>query len=169
MRHDALHGRTCFTLALVAATVAACTSARTPATPATSATPAPGTPAAGAAAARAAARASAGQPDSVRERIYFEFQVEQPAIELPGSARPRYPAELRASSLEGEVEAQYVVDTTGRVIRGSFKVLRSTHDLFTAAVRDALDSMRFSPGRVGGRKVKQLVQQPFHFQLTRDP
>ena len=103
----------------------------------------------------------------MRERVYFEFQVEQPVRAVPGGVRPRYPDNLRASALEGEVQAQFVVDTAGRVVPGSLKVLRSTHDLFTAAVRVAVDSMTFTPARIGGQKVKQLVQQPFQFQLAR--
>jgi protein TonB len=48
-----------------------------------------------------------------------------------------------------------------------FKVLKSSHDLFTNAVKQALTGMRFYPAEIGGRKVKQLVQQPFNFTLTR--
>ena len=49
----------------------------------------------------------------------------------------------------------------------TFEVIRSDHDAFTTAVRNALPSMRFFPAEVGGRKVKQLVQQPFTFSLTK--
>ena len=35
------------------------------------------------------------------------------------------------------------------------------------AVKNALPSMRFYPAEVGGRKVKQLVQQPFTFSLQK--
>ena len=63
--------------------------------------------------------------------------------------------------------AQFVVDTSGRVESGSFKVLKSSHELFTQAVRQALPNMKFLPAEVGGRKVKQLVQQPFQFALTK--
>ena len=43
----------------------------------------------------------------------------------------------------------------------TFKVLKSDNDLFSNAVKNALQRMRFLPAEVGGRKVKQLVQQPF--------
>ena len=56
---------------------------------------------------------------------------------------------------------------TGRVEVATFKVITSTHDLFAASVRRALPAMRFLPAEVGGRKVKQLVQQPFVFNLTK--
>ena len=63
--------------------------------------------------------------------------------------------------------AQFVVDTTGRVEMSTFKVLRTTHDLFAAAVRQALPTMRFIAAEVGGRKVKQLVQQPYVFNIAK--
>jgi protein TonB len=65
--------------------------------------------------------------------------------------------------VEGEVLAQFVVDTTGHYEEGSFKVLKSSHELFTQAVRDALPQLRFNPAEAGGAKVRQLVQQPFTF------
>jgi hypothetical protein len=45
-------------------------------------------------------------------------------------------------------------------------VLRSSHALFGDAVRSALPDMRFTPAEVNGRKVKQLVQQPFAFAIA---
>ena len=66
-----------------------------------------------------------------------------------------------------EVLAQFVVDTTGRADMSQFKVLKSTHDLFTNAVRSSLPQMKFYPAEVGGKKVKQLVQMPFQFSLTK--
>ena len=101
------------------------------------------------------------------DQPYFEFQVEKPVVGAPGSAQPRYPEILKSASVEGEVMAQFVVDTSGRAEPGSFKVLKSSHELFTAAVREALPRMRFLPAEVGGRKVKQLVQQPFQFALSK--
>ena len=101
------------------------------------------------------------------DQAYFDFQVEKPVAQIPGSGAPRYPDILRSASVEGEVLAQFVVDTLGRVEISTFKVIRKSHDLFEASVRAALPNMRFMPAEVGGRKVKQLVQQPFVFALQR--
>ena len=49
----------------------------------------------------------------------------------------------------------------------SFKVIKSSHDLFTNSVRQVLPQMRFHAAEVGGRKVRQLVQMPFQFSLAR--
>lgn len=102
-----------------------------------------------------------------QDQTYFDFQVEKPVATAPGSASPRYPDILRSAGVAGEVLAQFVVDTMGRVEIPSFKVLRKSHDLFEAAVKSALPNMRFLPAEVGGRKVKQLVQQPFVFALQK--
>ena len=101
------------------------------------------------------------------DQPYFEFQVEKPVVPAPGSVSPRYPDMLRQAGVEGEVLAQFVVDTTGRAEAGSLKILKQSHDLFVQSVRNALPQMRFIPAEVGGRKVKQLVQQPFTFSITR--
>jgi len=101
------------------------------------------------------------------DQTYFEFQVEKQVSVAPGSNPPRYPDMLRSANVEGEVLVQFVVDTTGRVDMSQFKVLKSSHDLFTNAVKNALTQMRFFPAEIGGRKVKQLVQQPFNFSLTK--
>jgi protein TonB len=101
------------------------------------------------------------------DQPYFEFQVEKQVQTASGSPPPRYPDMLRSANIEGEVLAQFIVDTTGRFEQGSFKVIKSSHDLFTAAVKNALPNMKFYPAEIGGRKVKQLVQQPFTFGLAK--
>jgi len=103
----------------------------------------------------------------VENQTYFEYQVEKPVMAVPGSPAPRYPDILKSAGVEGEVVVAFVVDTTGRADVGSLKILKSTHELFAAAVRTALPSMRFLPAEVGGKKVKQLVQQPFVFNIMK--
>lgn len=102
------------------------------------------------------------------EPAYFDFQVEKSVSALPGNRAPRYPDMLRSANVEGEVLAQFIVDQNGAADTSSFKVLRSTHPLFTQTVKEALPTMRFSPALVGGRPVKQLLQMPFQFSLTKD-
>jgi protein TonB len=100
-------------------------------------------------------------------QTYYEFQVEKPVQQIPGTGAPRYPDALRSSGVEGEVQAQFVVDENGKAETGTFKVLKATNDLFASAVRSALPNMRFYAAEVGGKKVKQLVQQSFQFKLDR--
>jgi protein TonB len=108
-----------------------------------------------------------GKAQPVSDQPFFEFQVEKPVQALPGGSQPRYPDILRQAGVEGEVLAQFIVDTTGRAEMNSYKVLKTTHELFGNAVKNALQGMRFIPAEVGGRKVRQLVQQPFSFAISR--
>jgi len=101
------------------------------------------------------------------DQPYFEFQVEKPVVPAPGSISPRYPDMLRQAGVEGEVLAQFVVDTTGKAEPGSLKILKSSHDMFIQSVKNALPQMKFIPAEVGGKKVKQLVQQPFTFSISK--
>lgn len=98
---------------------------------------------------------------------YFEFQVEKPAAMAPGTNNMQYPEMLRSAQVEGTVLASFVVDTEGKAEMETFKVLRSDHELFTNAVKRALPRIRYLPAEVGGKPVKQLVQQPFVFNLAR--
>jgi len=82
-------------------------------------------------------------------------------------AKPRYPESLRSAGVDGRVLVEFTVDTTGRVDPASMKVLESTHDLFTRAVRDAIGNFRFRPAEVGGRRVAALAQMPFEFHIDR--
>ena len=94
-------------------------------------------------------------------------QVERQVGVIPGSAAPRYPEVLRSSGVEGRVVAEFVVDELGRAEEGSVRFVRSDNQLFEDAVRVALRRMRFIAAEVGGVKVRQLVQMPFVFTLSR--
>ncbi|HET7372071.1 MAG TPA: biopolymer transporter ExbD [Gemmatimonadaceae bacterium] len=100
------------------------------------------------------------------DRVFLDFQVERPVKRLPDGVVLHYPDVLRASQTNGEVLAQFVVDTNGRALPETFKVIKTTHDLFAQAVKAALPGMRFVPATIGGKPVRQLVQAPFHFAIT---
>jgi protein TonB len=74
---------------------------------------------------------------------------------------------LRSSGVEGKVIAQFVVDEQGRAEEGSLRFVSSDNRLFEDAVRVALVRMRFIAAEIGGVKVRQLVQMPFVFTLSR--
>ena len=99
---------------------------------------------------------------------FFEFQVDTP-VRPRNDVSPPYPSALQARAVQGDVIAQFVVDTTGRAVPETFKVIASTDDAFTASVRSTLSAMRFAPAEVRGRRVRQLVQQAFAFRLTSAP
>jgi periplasmic protein TonB len=99
---------------------------------------------------------------------YNPGSVDRIAVALSANPRPAYPQSLRGAGLEGEVLITFVVDTTGRVETGSLKVVQSTHPLFTDAVRKWLPATRYRPAEVGGRKVRQYVQQQVGFALANE-
>jgi protein TonB len=108
-----------------------------------------------------------GGTGPVTNQTYFEFQVEKPAEMLPESPKPKYPSVLESSGIAGEVQAQFVVNTQGKADLDQFKVLKSTNELFTQAVKNVLPRMKFSPAMIGGKPVNQLVQQSFQFAVPR--
>nr|MBA3890565.1 energy transducer TonB [Gemmatimonadaceae bacterium] len=87
------------------------------------------------------------------------------AVRQQGAANLKYPDRLRAANVSGTVMMRFIVGANGRVEMSSVKVLDSPHDEFTAAVKDALRSMRFRAAEVRGTKVRQLVEQSFTFRL----
>jgi len=108
-----------------------------------------------------------GGTGPVTNQTYFEFQVEKPAEMLPESPKPKYPSVLESSGIAGEVQAQFVVNTQGKADLDQFKVLKSSNELFTQAVKNVLPRMKFSPAMIGGKPVNQLVQQSFQFAVPR--
>jgi len=108
-----------------------------------------------------------GGTGPVTNQTYFEFQVEKPAEMLSDSPKPKYPSVLESSGIAGEVQAQFVVKSDGRADMDTFKVLKSTNELFTQAVKNVLPRMHFSPAQIGGKPVNQLVQQSFQFAVPR--
>ena len=69
--------------------------------------------------------------------------------------------------MNGRVSLQFVVDTLGHAEMSGLQVVEATDPLFARSVRAMLGRYRFSPGEVGGRKVRTLVQLPFDFTLVR--
>ena len=81
----------------------------------------------------------------------YEWRGSEALMHILASGKPRYPEVLRQNGVDGRVLVQFTVDTLGRVDMKSIRVLKSTHDLFTAAVRNALTEFRFRPAEVDGK------------------
>lgn len=115
----------------------------------------------------APAAGAGSAPVRAPDQPYRDFEVEKPVTLAPHSATPHYPDILRRAGVEGEAIVSFVVDTLGRVDINSFTVVRASHGLFAAAVRNALPQMRFHPAETGQGKVRQVVQQPFTFSIVK--
>ena len=76
--------------------------------------------------------------------------------ELPN---PRYPAQLLARGVGGEVRVRFDVDTTGRPLMSTFSVVSSPHALLTAAVKKVIPQMRFDPARSAAPEARNIVDR----------
>jgi len=101
------------------------------------------------------------------DSVYSVVAVDSAVAFYPESAAPVYPQELLEQGVEGEVFAEFVVDTTGSIDRGTIRIVNFTHPEFMSAVTEALPRMLFRPAIRNQRRVRQLVQQHFRFQIQR--
>jgi TonB family protein len=85
--------------------------------------------------------------------------------ELLAGPPPVYPDLLRQAGIEGRVVLEAIVDTAGRVERGSIVAISGHPALAAAAERSLLASL-FRPARVHGRSVRVRVRVPFEFTLS---
>lgn len=79
------------------------------------------------------------------------------------AADPMYPERMWREGKGGRVVAEFVVDTVGLVEMGTLLIVSATTPAFADAVREALAVAEFVPAVRRGRKVRQVVHQPFEF------
>jgi len=101
------------------------------------------------------------------EGVLEERYVDRSPRIIGTPIQPDFPASLRERGVSGRVSLQFVVDTLGRAEMSGLRVVEATDPLFAQSVRAVLGRYRFSPGEVGGHKVRTLVQLPFDFTLVR--
>ncbi len=109
------------------------------------------------------------QPLPGIDSVFSLIEVDSAASRYEWSAAPVYPPSMLAAAQGGFVRAEWVVDEKGFADTATLRIVEFTHPEFAKAVRDALPFMRFRPARIGNRSVRQLVQQPFHFQVVTAP
>jgi periplasmic protein TonB len=98
-------------------------------------------------------------------------QIYQATTNLPGfepamalsQPTPQYPSGLASVGIEGRVEVQFVIDTTGKVDPSSFQVVKSTQVGFEPAARTAILGSLFRPARLSNVPVRQLTRQSIKF------
>ena len=99
--------------------------------------------------------------------VYFHYQVGRPAKVAGSPKGPTYPDSLKESNVMGEVTMTFIVGTTGSVESSSLKIVKTTHPLFSDAVREWLLQLRFIPAEKNGAKVRQSVEQTVVFHNPR--
>lgn len=78
---------------------------------------------------------------------------------------PVYPSKAERVGVEGVVELEFVVDTSGRVETKTVRVLKSTDFAFTTAVINVLPRAEYEPAKVCGQHFRQRIQQKFEFKV----
>lgn len=97
-------------------------------------------------------------------KVYTADQVDVPArADSSAPATPLYPDAFYKERVPGRVLAEFVVDTAGRTEPETIGIVSSTDPQFAVSVVRALAEARFVPAQLGGRPVRQIVQQPFTF------
>lgn len=102
------------------------------------------------------------------EHVYEAKDVDSIAAPIAGSIQTQYPSALFEAGVAGSATTRFIVDTAGLVEMPTLEITAS-HDLFAQAARQALSEARFTPARLGGRRVRQVVAIPFRFSPARTP
>ena len=90
----------------------------------------------------------------------------EPVDEQPGlvSHPPiRYAPEMRALRIGGTVIVEARLDTTGRVLPATVKIVQSPNPIFDAEARRVVIAAVYRPARTGGRAVRATIRQPITF------
>ncbi len=102
--------------------------------------------------------------DSSSAPVFREEVVDEPARVLSQRA-PTYPPVLKAAGIVGRVVVEFVVDRSGTVEGGSVKVVELSHAGFERSAREAVLGTRFSPAKIHGTPVRQLVRQGVSYRI----
>lgn len=100
------------------------------------------------------------------DQVYLEAVVEERPERLSGP-QLQYPEILRQAGVTGRVVVQAIIDTTGRAIPSSVRVIQTVHSGFDQPAKNLVLNSLFRPARVSGRAVKVLVNVPIDFTLNR--
>ncbi len=92
-----------------------------------------------------------------------EFPGLEPPSQVGFGPALEYPDHLRKRGIQGRVVVSAVIDTTGRVERGSVKVVTTPHEDFVPAVERFLMRARYQPGKLYGRPMRVCIVMPIDF------
>lgn len=105
-------------------------------------------------------------PDSITTRAAPEWAVERPVLAVEGNSFPTAPWGKMPSHSEAETTVQFVVDTAGRAVMSTYRVLHTTIDVINDPVRKFVATSKFHAAMACARTVSQRVQMPFVFKKT---
>ena len=115
---------------------------------------------------RSAERSCDGRPMVAVDTILDSQDTLLRTVQPLGRTVPRYPSEMRSAGIAGRVVASFVIDTLGRVPAGGAWIHDETGPSFGNAVCAHLESARFAPLVVNGRRMSVRVQRwPVSFDI----
>ena len=97
---------------------------------------------------------------------YIAANVDKSAALDGVNAKPAYPADMLRRMIEASFSVYFVVDTTGRIDTSTIQIPPSVHPRFAQAVREVLVKWHFVPAEIRGRRVRQMMEQPFEFRIV---
>ncbi len=105
-------------------------------------------------------------PETDPTQIFSVFKVDEAPVRI-SSPPLEYPRMMQQAGVEGVVVIQAIVDSSGRVEKGSVVVIQTSNPAFDGAAKRLVERSLFQPGRVGNTPVRVLIQIPVHFSLLR--
>jgi TonB family protein len=75
----------------------------------------------------------------------------------------RYAAEMQALRIGGTVIVEATLDTTGRVLPPTVKVVQSPNPVFDTETKRVVLAAVYRPARIGGRPARVTIRQPVTF------
>ena len=97
-------------------------------------------------------------------RVFIGAVVDETPVRI-SSPPLEYPSAMQRAGIEGVVVLRAIVDSTGRIERGSVEVIRSDNAAFDGSARQLIERSIFRPGRVRGQPVRVLIELPVQFRL----
>src|SRR5512143_337471 len=115
----------------------------------------------------AEAQVSPARPDTTV--VPWSGLTERP--QTPGrvaAAGIHFPDILRSARVGGNVQLEVGVGADGQPERSNIRIVSSTHDLFTNAVRNAVRQWRMSQPMLDGRRVRTTIPVAVSFVLPEE-
>jgi len=109
----------------------------------------------------------ASRTAATQNGAYVADAVDRVVVPFASNPVPAYPRSMAAAGVEANFVVMFVVDSTGRIDRGSLEFPATAQRVFADAVRRALERSRYHPAEMDGRPVRQLVQQEFFFRMEK--
>jgi hypothetical protein len=104
--------------------------------------------------------ATAAQSCVATAGTFYEFQVDRPATYVGDTTLVPHPVEGLATRSQTSVLVQLVVDTLGRPVPSSLRILGRGDSAIVARLNAVWERWRFAPAISRGCRVSQLIQIP---------